>query len=89
MLQSSVDLPRNFEFSQTYRYISTLQTRNVPSYGTADVQLGWRFTRNFELSIAAQNLLQPHHPESSGDPGPLVGIKRAVYGSMTWKGRAD
>ena len=89
MLQSAFDLPGNFELSQTYRYISALQTRQVRSYGTADVRLGWRFTRHFELSIAGQNLLQPHHAESAGDPGSLVGIKRAVYGSVTWKSSAD
>jgi hypothetical protein len=36
-----------------------------------------------ELSITGQNLLQPHHAEFGGEPGPLIQIKRSAYGKVT------
>jgi iron complex outermembrane receptor protein len=84
VIQSFLNLPKKFEFDQTYRYVSALPTQLVGSYGTADVRLGWRFTRYFGLSLVGQNLLQPHHAEFGGDPGSLVGIKRSVYAKITF-----
>jgi iron complex outermembrane receptor protein len=83
VVQSFLNLPGNFEFDQTYRYVSALPVETVPAFGTADVRLGWRPTKHLELSIAGQNLLQPHHVEFAGDPGPLVGIKRSAYARIT------
>ena len=83
--QSSLDLPGRLEFSQTYRYVSDLPTQLVASYGTADVRLSWHRIPHFELSLVGQNLLQPHHAEYGGDPITLVGIKRNVYVSITWR----
>ena len=85
VIQSSLDLPKNLEFDQTYRYVSALPAQLVGSYGTADVRLGWRLTRHFSLSLSGRNLLQPRHAEFGGDPGSLVGIKRSVYGKITWQ----
>jgi iron complex outermembrane receptor protein len=56
----------------------------VKAYSTADVRLGWHAGPGFDFSVVGQNLLQPYHNEFAGDPGPLVGIKRAVYAKITW-----
>jgi iron complex outermembrane receptor protein len=85
VLQSSIVLPRSLEFSQTYRYVSALPAQLVPSYGTVDARLSWRGINHFDLSIVGQNLVQPHHVEYGGDPGTLVGIKRNIYGAITWR----
>jgi iron complex outermembrane receptor protein len=85
VVRSFFNLPGRLEFDQTYRYVSALPAQRVGSYGTADVRLGWRLNRSFELSLVGQNLLQPHHAEFGGDPGPLVGIKRCAYAKITWK----
>jgi outer membrane receptor protein involved in Fe transport len=85
VLRSSLDLPGGLEFSQTYRYVSDLPAQLVAGYGTADVRLSWHRIQHFEFSLVGQNLLQPHHAEYGGDPGPLVGIKRNVYGAITWR----
>jgi iron complex outermembrane receptor protein len=87
VIQSFLELPKKFEFGQTYRYVSALPTERVRSYSTADVRLGWLPTRSFEFSVVGQNLFQPHHAESSGDPGPLVEIRRGVYAKITWRKR--
>jgi iron complex outermembrane recepter protein len=82
--QSFLDLPCKLEFGQTYRYVSALPAQNVQAYSTADVRIGWQPTKSFEFSVSAQNLFQPEHAEFSGDPGPLVGIRRSVYAKITW-----
>ena len=83
-VQSLFDLPLHFELDEMFRYSAKLPAQLVPSYSTADVRLGWHGWRGLELSLLGQNLLQPSHPEFGGDPGPLVGIKRSVYGKITW-----
>jgi iron complex outermembrane receptor protein len=82
--QSFINLPRHFEFDQTFRYSSGLPAQGVKGYSTGDVRLGWHAWEGFDFSVVGQNLLQPYHYEFSGDPGPLVGIKRAVYAKITW-----
>ncbi|MGH7870250.1 MAG: TonB-dependent receptor plug domain-containing protein, partial [Candidatus Dormibacteraceae bacterium] len=84
-VQSFLDLPKRFEFDQTYRFVSALPAQRVGSYGTADARFGWRPTRYLELSVAGQNLLQPYHAEFGGDTGPLVEIKRSAYGKITFR----
>jgi iron complex outermembrane receptor protein len=88
-LQSRFNLPKGFEFDQTYRYVSALPAQLVGSYSTADTHLAWRATRQVEFSVVGENLFQPHHAEFGGDPGSLVGIKRSVYAQITWRRTAD
>jgi iron complex outermembrane receptor protein len=88
-LQSRFNLPKGFEFDQTYRYVSALPAQQVGSYSTADTHLAWRATRQVEFSVVGENLFQPHHAEFGGDPGSLVGIKRSVYAQITWRRTAD
>ncbi len=88
-LQSRFNLPKGFEFDQTYRYVSALPAFLVGSYSTADTHFAWRATRQVEFSVVGENLFQPHHAEFGGNPGPLVGIKRSVYAQITWRRTAD
>ena len=83
--QSSFNLPKHFEFDAMYRYSSALPAYSVPGYSTADLRLGWHVGENIEFSVIGQNLLQPHHAEFGGDPGPLVGIKRSAFAKLTWR----
>jgi iron complex outermembrane recepter protein len=84
--QSFFNLPKHFELDQTFRYTSALPGASVGSYSTADVRLGWHVGEGFDFSVVGQNLLQPYHLEFGGvDPPPTVGIKRAVYGKITWR----
>jgi iron complex outermembrane receptor protein len=88
--QSLFNLPKHFELDETFRYSSALPAQiglpgqAVKAYSTADVRLGWHAGAGFNFSVVGQNLLQPYHNEFAGDPGPLVGIKRAVYAKITW-----
>lgn len=84
-LQSMFTLPHGIEFDQDYRFVSRLPAQNVGSYQTADAHLGWNFCKHFDLSARGENLLEPHHSEFEGDNDNTVGIRRVVYGSLTWR----
>jgi iron complex outermembrane receptor protein len=83
-VQSGLDLTKLLSLDFTYRYISALTRQSIRAYSTADAHIAWQATPNFQFSVSGQNLLQPHHFESGNDPGPSVGIKRSVYGKITW-----
>jgi iron complex outermembrane receptor protein len=83
--QSYLDLPKHFEFSQVFRYVSVLSAQMTPGYETADLRVSWQAVPHLEFAVTGQNLLQPRHPEYGGDPGPLVGIKRNVFATITWR----
>ena len=83
--QSLFNLPKHFELDATYRYSGRLPAYDVDSYSTADVRLGWHFGEGLDFSVTGQNLLSPYHAEFGGDPGPLVGIKRAAFAKVTWR----
>jgi iron complex outermembrane recepter protein len=85
MVQSYLDLPHNLEFSQVFRYVSNLPAQLVGAYQTVDARVAWHFNRRLEFSVTGQNLLQPHHPEFGGDPGPPVGIRRNFFAAVTWR----
>ncbi len=84
IVSSTVDISKKLELDLAFRYVSALPGQAVAAYATGDARLGWRFSRQLELSVAGQNLLQPSHVEYGGDPGPLVGIRRSVYAKLTW-----
>ncbi|HEV7512704.1 MAG TPA: TonB-dependent receptor [Candidatus Acidoferrum sp.] len=84
VVQSLFNLPKRFEFDPTYRYVSALPAQSVKSYSTMDLRFGWRFAGNVEASVVGQNLFQPNHMEFGFSPGPMVGVRRSVYGQITW-----
>jgi iron complex outermembrane receptor protein len=85
VLQSFLQLPKNLELDLTYRFVSALPAQSARSYSTGDVRFGWHVGERVEISIAGQNLFQPHHAEYGGDPGGLVEVKRSAYAKATWR----
>jgi iron complex outermembrane receptor protein len=90
--RSSTDLPRNFELDSAFRWVDSFVFNNssapaaVPDYFELDVRLGWRATKNLQLSLVGQNLLHDHHLEYViANPNPREEIVRSVYGKVTWK----
>lgn len=83
VVQSILDLPKNFQFDCVGRYVDRLTNPRVPAYLTADVRLGWRFAQHFELSLVAQNLAGPHIEFGSGPAA--VEIPRSYYGMLTYR----
>jgi iron complex outermembrane receptor protein len=70
-LRSSWDLPQNFQFDLMGRYVDTVRHDLpsgdviVPSYIEMDARLGWRATKNFEVSVVCQNIWHDDHWESA------------------------
>jgi iron complex outermembrane receptor protein len=90
-VRSSMDLPWQMELDAAFRWIDTVHNNNggtpgtVPSYGELDARLAWHATRNLEISVVGQNLLQDQHPEA-GYPGPAQEqIIRSVFGKIAWR----
>ena len=78
--------PRHFEFNQSFSVCDALPAQySVHPYSTVDVRWGGTFAKYFDFSLIGENLLRPSHDEFGGDPGPLVGIKRSIYGKITWR----
>jgi iron complex outermembrane recepter protein len=83
-LRSYMDLPYNFEFDSGFRYIDHLPSPYVASYIVADLRLGWNPRREWEFSLAAQNLFRDQHREFGG-PATAREIEQTIYGKMVWR----
>jgi iron complex outermembrane receptor protein len=79
-LQSIMDLPNNFQFDLTGRYVDVLPltttTPLVPAYYTFDARLAWIY-KAFEISVVGQNILQAEHTEVGTSQ-----IPRTIYGKI-------
>jgi iron complex outermembrane recepter protein len=83
--QSDFNLTKTVSLDLTYRFVSQLPAQAINSYSTGDVHFAWKPRPFLRLSVAGQNLFRPYYYESASDPGPNVGIKRSVYGQITWQ----
>jgi iron complex outermembrane receptor protein len=90
-LRSTMDLKGGLEFDTNLRWVDQLIVNNVgkvavvPSYTELDARIGWRVTRNWDLSLVGQNLLHKQHPEF-GVPSPTrVELGRSVFVKSTWQ----
>ena len=86
-LRSEMDLPWCLQLDCVGRYVDALPNRNIPGYAEVDVRLGWRPTKQFEISIVGQNLLDHRHREFRqlilGPP--QAELERGVYGKVTFR----
>jgi iron complex outermembrane receptor protein len=86
-VQSSFNIPGDIEFDLIGRYVDNLAfVPGIKSYLALDARLAWKATKNIELAVVGQNLLDNHHPENGGTPlAPALEIERSVYGSVTFR----
>ncbi len=86
-IRSQLDLPHNFEFDTAFYYVDNLERFKVPSYIRADLRLGWHPTKNWDISVAVQNLQDSEHLEIGEESTRLLSlteVQRSVYGKITW-----
>jgi iron complex outermembrane receptor protein len=81
-LRSYMDLAHDVELYAGIRQVGELEDIGVSSYWEADLRLGWRATRNVELSLVASNVLHVRHAETSQPP--VLDIPRNVYAGVRW-----
>ena len=87
-LRSHMDLPSNWEFDQSLYYVDALNSQQVRSYFRLDLRLGWRPTKDIEISIVGQNLLDNQHQEWGDDriqTNDRNLIERSVFGKLVFK----
>ncbi len=91
-IQASMDLGERIELNAVLRYASKLTDHqanqvpvHVPSVLQADLGLVFRISKQLELAIVGQNLLERRHREFvPASPEPRD-IERSVYGRITWR----
>ena len=84
-IRSHMDLPSNWEFDQTLYYVDALKSQQVKSYFRLDLRVGWRPTKNIEVSVVGQNLLDNQHQEWGVDriqTNDRNLIERSVFGKL-------
>jgi len=81
-LRSSLDLPGHLGLDVTLRYAGSLAAQKVEAYTEMDLLVGRPLARGYEISLAGQNLLAPHHAEFGGGRGAPIEIERSVYGRI-------
>ena len=85
-VRSQLNLPHKFEFDDAVYYVGRLRGPQIPAYARVDARFGWRPTEHLEISIGAQNLLDPRHFEfGSGDFVEATQVGRNAYGKLTWR----
>jgi iron complex outermembrane receptor protein len=83
-VRSSWDVGPALEFDVAARYMGKLPDPAVPAYTVLDARLGWRVTRNLELSFVVQNALDREHAES-GTAATRAEFGRTYYVKAQWK----
>ena len=85
-LRSYLDLPWNLQLDTAIYYVSSLPDQKVPSYVRLDVRVGWRPTKDIEVSVGMQNLLEPYHQEFGANfVAPASLMERSIYGKVSWR----
>ena len=83
--RSSMDIVSNIAWDTTFRFMDDVPEWDIDYYLEMDMRLAWMPTKNVELSLVGQNLLDNRHPESINvaplTPNPEV--PRSVYGKVT------
>lgn len=91
-LRSYVDLTKDLELNSVVYYVNqTTQSPlqgpvTIPSYVRLDLGVTWRPTKQLELSVWGQNLLDDRHAEfTSVQTSFVTEIPRSVFGKITWR----
>lgn len=91
-LRWQMDLPENIKLDLTLRHVGRLTstTHGVPAYTTFDARLAYQPYSGVELSLVAQNVFSPRHPEyhdapAISLPGSALEIPRSIYGKLSWR----
>ena len=84
-VRSYLELPHNLEFDTLLYYVSRYSQREVDSYTRLDLRLGWKPTRQVELSLIGQNLLDDQHPEFDDQREFRSEVERSYIAKATFR----
>ena len=77
LLRSSWDVASNLEVDLTLRHVGRLPAPAIPAYTVLDARIGYRITRDLDLSLVVHNALDRDHVEWGAPPN-QVGFGRTV-----------
>jgi iron complex outermembrane receptor protein len=84
--RSTLDLPSNFQFDSTVRYVDNLPALHIPNYLVMDLRLAWWPRKDLELSIIGRDLLDSSHAEFAPSNVAIVQseVEQSIFGKITW-----
>ena len=81
-----LNLPKRFELDSAVYYVGRLPGPEIAPYTRVDVRVGWHPKEPLDISLGAQNLLDPRHFEfGSADLATATQIGRTVYARVIWR----
>jgi iron complex outermembrane recepter protein len=84
-IRSSANLTRRLSLDLMLYRIGNLAGINVPSYHQFDARLGFRLTRELELSVGGRNLLSDRHLEFAAEDHVRANmVRRAAWLGLVW-----
>jgi iron complex outermembrane receptor protein len=86
-LRTQWTLGAGWEFDPTLRYVDTIAGPAIDSYVELDARLGYRLSKDVELSLIGQNLLNTSKREFLNNPlGVYAGeVERGVLAKIDWR----
>ena len=87
-LRWMMDLTAKAQLDLWLRHVGQLEAQDteIPSYTELDVRFGYAVSKQLDLSLVGQNLLDDRHSEFSETSSvPVSYIPRGVYAKATWK----
>lgn len=84
-LHSLHNLGQNLELDAYLYYMDELPSPGIGRYTRLDMRLGWRPSRELEVSLTARNLLDRRHPEYQADDVFASQIPRSLLGQIRWR----
>jgi iron complex outermembrane recepter protein len=84
MLRSLLNLTDRHEFDVMARRIGALPEPAVPAYTAVDARLGWRASREIDVSLILQNIFEDRHAEFGATPGRSE-FGRGAFVRLQWR----
>jgi iron complex outermembrane receptor protein len=84
-VRSYLNLPYKLEFDTLFYHVSENSTLKIPSYSRVDLRLGWQPTKQIELSLVGQNVLDNSHLELTELLEAATETERSFYFKATYK----
>ena len=82
-LRSLWNVTRFHEIDLAWHYVGALPNPAVPSYSILNARLGWRPSREFDVSLTINNALDRKHSEFGG-PNERAVLERNFFLKVTW-----
>lgn len=81
-LRSLMNIGEKLQLDLFARYVGGLPAPAIPSYTQLSARLGWRVSRQLELSLTGSNLLDAH--VEFGAPNVRAVFERSYFAKATW-----